>query len=146
MRLEPILISLLTSPAGTSTAGTHRWRRLETDKRHTIQFEVSWLTLGERRLYKALSIALAASIIAAIRTPDLGIINPKDRGEIHRVLYTRPEREWPHLSSSPSKNVGITKKLRITSRILEFFLLHSDLSNSALVLLATNPSLSVCNL
>jgi uncharacterized membrane protein len=66
IRLEPILVSLLAFVAGTSMIAGYRWSTIEPNRRHAIELQVSWSSLGESRLDKALTAALAISILAAL--------------------------------------------------------------------------------
>lgn len=77
IRLEPILISLLIFVAGSSVFGVYRWRRLEAERRHVIEFQVGWLSLGQTRLDMALTVALAVSILAAVGALIWAITTPK---------------------------------------------------------------------
>ncbi len=77
IRLKPILISLLIFVLGSSIAGFYRWKRLDPGKRHVIQFEVGWSSMGETRTDKALSVALVFSIAVALATLVWAIATPK---------------------------------------------------------------------
>jgi len=77
IRLEPIVVSLLIFVTGSSMVGMYRWRRLEPDRRHVVEFQMGWASLGETRLDKALSIALGISIVAAVGALIWAITTPK---------------------------------------------------------------------
>jgi len=77
IRLEPILISLLIFVGGSSLFGGLRWRSLERERRHIVEFEIDWSSFGESRVDKVLSIILIASILAAIGTLIWAITKPR---------------------------------------------------------------------
>ena len=77
IRLQPILVSLLIFVGGSALVGLYRWRKLEPERRHVIEFEVGWSSLGESRLDRALSIALGLSIVVAVGALIWAITTPK---------------------------------------------------------------------
>jgi uncharacterized membrane protein len=77
IRLEPILISLLAFVAFGSIIAEYRWTSMDAEERYAIELRICWSSLGETPLDKALTMALATSIIAATGALIWAITIPK---------------------------------------------------------------------